>query len=87
MTPNRWRLISQVYSAAREREPSQRTAFLDQECAGDETLRRDLEALLAEDSAAARFVEQPALNAAMRDLVNEPPVSLEGRQLGPRVFQ
>ncbi len=83
MTPNRWRLISQVYNAAREREPSQRTAFLDQECAGDETLRRDLEALLAEDSAAARFLEQPALDAAMRGLVDEPPGSLEGGQLGP----
>ena len=88
MTPNRWRLISQVYNAAREREPSQRTAFLDQECAGDETLRRDLDALLAEDSAAARFPEDPALDPAMRGRVDEPPVSLEGRQLGPyRVYQ
>jgi hypothetical protein len=60
MTPDRWRLISQVYHAAREREPGQRTAFLDHVCAGDEPLRRDLESLLREDGEDALFLEHPS---------------------------
>jgi Tol biopolymer transport system component len=87
MTPDRWRQISRVYHAARDVEPSQRPAFLDQVCAGDETLRRDLESLLREDSADALFLEQPALDVATRVIGDEPHVSLEGAQLGPYQVQ
>ena len=75
--------ISQVYHAAREREPSQRTAFLDRVCAGDEPLRRDLESLLREDSEDALFLEHPALDVATAVLIDEPHVSIEGSRLGP----
>src|SRR5438034_11664610 len=36
MTPDRWQRIEQLYHSAREREGSQRVAFLEEECEGDE---------------------------------------------------
>ena len=46
MQSERWRHIEQLYSAALQRDAAQRPAFLKEACAGDETLRREVEALL-----------------------------------------
>jgi serine/threonine-protein kinase len=47
MTPERWEQIGQLYHAAMELAPTARAAFLDQVCAGDEELRREVESLIA----------------------------------------
>jgi len=47
MTPERWGQIEKLFYSALEREPSERAAFLDKACAGDEELRHDLDTLLA----------------------------------------
>ena len=47
MTPDRWKKIEEVYHSAREREESQRAAFLEEACTGDDALRREVESLLA----------------------------------------
>ncbi len=47
MTPERWQQIEKLFYSALEREPGERAAFLDEACADDEGLRRDVEALLA----------------------------------------
>ncbi len=47
-----------------EIEPDQRAAFLDRACGGDESLRREVESLLALDSQAENFIEAPALEIA-----------------------
>ena len=49
MPAERSQRIEQLYQAARERDPDQRAAFLQQACSGDEALRREVESLLAED--------------------------------------
>jgi serine/threonine-protein kinase len=50
MKSNRLRQrIDELYLSALEREPSRRSAFLAEACEGDEELRRELEALLAQD--------------------------------------
>ena len=46
MTPERWQQIEKLYHAALECKPSQRSAFLDQACQGDEGLRREVDSLL-----------------------------------------
>jgi eukaryotic-like serine/threonine-protein kinase len=43
-------------------EPARRAAFLGENCAGDESLRREVESLLLHDDNAGRFLEVPALN-------------------------
>ena len=50
MTPERWQHVEKLYQAALEREPSQRAAFLERACAGDEELRHEVESLLANDA-------------------------------------
>jgi hypothetical protein len=54
MTPDRWQKIEELYHSAREREGSQRIAFLNEACAGDEMLRREIESLLAEEKSASQ---------------------------------
>jgi serine/threonine protein kinase/formylglycine-generating enzyme required for sulfatase activity/pimeloyl-ACP methyl ester carboxylesterase len=83
MTPQRWQQIDQLLDAALEREPSERAAFLDKACAGDEALRREVEALLASDEQASRFLEAPALEVAAEIMTEDQAESLVGRSLGP----
>ena len=60
MTPERWQRIETLYHAARDREPEERAAFLDQACQGDEELRRRIELLLAQDSPSEKLLDRPA---------------------------
>ena len=59
MTPDRWQRIEELYHSAREREESQRVAFLNEACAGDEALRREIESLLAEEKEAKASWNHP----------------------------
>ena len=72
MKPERWQQIEQVLDGALERRASERGAFLDYACAGDEELRREVEALLANESSAEGFIESPALEVLAPALVQEP---------------
>ncbi|MCI0390107.1 MAG: hypothetical protein MOB07_15255 [Acidobacteria bacterium] len=71
MNPERWEQIEKLYHATLEREPGDRMTFLDRACAGDETLRRQVAALLACDDRAASFIESPVLAFAAGGLAGE----------------
>jgi len=73
MKPERWARIEHLYHAALERGPDERQAYLDEACAGDETLRRQVAALLVCDDQAASFIEAPAVEMAARVLAAESP--------------
>ncbi len=75
MKPERWKQVEQLYHAALEREPDSRVAFLDEACADDEELRREVASLLGYDDRPASFIEAPALEVASRELA-----SLSGAQ-------
>jgi hypothetical protein len=47
MLSDRWRQISDVYDAALARPTADRAAFLDEACAGDTSLRSEIELLLS----------------------------------------
>ena len=64
MEPERWRRIQELFHAALERKEGQRAAFLDEVCAGNEALRREVESLLACERSAEDFMEAPALEVA-----------------------
>ncbi|MGD0222585.1 MAG: protein kinase [Terriglobia bacterium] len=68
MKPERWEQVAQLYSAALEREGSERAAFLREACGGDEDLRREVESLLAREGKDASLMESPALELAARQL-------------------
>lgn len=63
MMAERWRQIETLFVQAIERPDSERRAFLDRVCAGDEELRRELESLLASDTPDELLVELPAAGA------------------------
>jgi len=48
MTPERWARIEQIFQYAAETNIDGRGAFLEEACAGDEELRREVESLLAQ---------------------------------------
>ena len=56
MTPERWQQISELYRSAQLRDAAERDTFLRDACAGDEDLRRDVEALLAKEESAEQFL-------------------------------
>src|SRR4029077_3400733 len=62
MTAERWEQIKGVLHQAMQRPPEQRAVFLDQACAGDSSLRREVESLLAaDDQARSSFLQAPPL--------------------------
>jgi len=48
MTPDRWARVKEVLGAALEKAPHERPRFLDETCASDPSLRREVESLLAQ---------------------------------------
>ncbi len=64
MKPERWREIERLYDAALGRPESERRAFLEETCGGDESLRRQVESLLAGDTQAENFLKSPAVKLA-----------------------
>jgi len=80
--PERWHQISRLYQSALAREASARTPFLTEACAGDATLRREVELLLAYEGDARRFMEAPALETATQARAENRGASLVGRQIG-----
>jgi hypothetical protein len=85
MRPERWRQIDLLYQAALERDATERGAFLDEACAGDEQLRREVESLLAANEKAKEaedFLNQPALQVAAQAIADDQAQSLAPRKLG-----
>jgi serine/threonine protein kinase/tetratricopeptide (TPR) repeat protein len=70
------------WDAAQIASPSERAAFLDRACVGDDMLRRRVEMLLQARSKAENFLESPALHLAAT--LDEPPVREgQGTVIGP----
>jgi serine/threonine protein kinase/Tol biopolymer transport system component len=72
MERDRWENIERIYYAALEHEPEARDAFLDEACAGDAELRREVAGLLACDLPNDSFIQSPAIEIAARAMVAEP---------------
>jgi hypothetical protein len=71
MEAERWQAIERLYHSALKRKTSQRAAFLGEACSGDESLRREVEALLAQAEESGSFLESPALEVAAKALAQD----------------
>jgi eukaryotic-like serine/threonine-protein kinase len=60
MKPERWSKIESIFHKALAADESRRGSVIEESCAGDEELRREVESLLAHHSDSASFIEQPA---------------------------
>ena len=82
MTPARFQTIEKIFLAALEQEPDQVNAFLDTACEGDAVLRREVEALLASDQRAGRFIERSTVGLATKIIENRQVELLVGQTFG-----
>ena len=83
MKPERNRQIDGVFQAALARNQAERAAFLDEACAGDPALRREVEALLSSDEQAEGFIESPAIEIAPELVVDDHKTNVTGKTIGP----
>jgi len=80
MTADRWLDVERLYHAASALPADQRADFLAQACAEDDSLRREVESLLAHDLSAESFLATPAIEALVEVV---PQVVSEGTLFGP----
>ena len=64
MTPERWEQVDRLFHAAIDVEPGSREEFLADACAGDETLRCEVQSLLSSHAPDNSFLETPAADVA-----------------------
>src|SRR6266576_6155666 len=83
MTPERWQQVKQIFQSALERNPAERSAFLNQACADDPALRSEVESLISSHNQAGDSIEAMAAEAATEMLADDPPAGpIVGKQIG-----
>ena len=85
MTPERYQQVADLYQAALEIAPAQRSAYLTEACAGNDDLRQEIEALFSYESQSKKWIDQPALELAARAMSEEQEsstASIIGRSVG-----
>ncbi|HEX8195797.1 MAG TPA: protein kinase [Pyrinomonadaceae bacterium] len=61
MQPERWRKIEEIFDAAIDLPPSERSSFLDEACQNDEELRREIGKLIEQDEKASGLMSRPVI--------------------------
>src|SRR5216117_1040920 len=82
MEPGRWDRITDFYHATIARPSEERASFLGEECHGDESLRKQVEAMVKSHERSGDFIESPAFAVAPELLIDEPTVDLIGQSIG-----
>ena len=83
LTPERWQKIKELFHEALELEANGRAAFLDEVCAGDDDLRREIESLLAAHNEPDNFIDKAAFEVAAELLATGEVPSAIGHIIGP----
>jgi eukaryotic-like serine/threonine-protein kinase len=82
MEPGRWAQITDIYHATIARPPEERVSFVGQQCHGDESLRRQVEAMVKSHERSDDFIETPAFAIAPELLIEVQTVDLIGQSIG-----
>ena len=83
MTAATWQQVERLYLAARDCDGERRAALLDAACAGDPELRREVDALLAQEPHADSFLESRPWAAATPAPENDSTPSANARPMPP----
>ncbi len=78
MSEDRWPEVKKLLDEVLKRSPADRSAFLDQHCAGDAELRSELEVYLELEGEIEDFIERPLVDL----LAGRSPERREGERLG-----
>jgi serine/threonine protein kinase/tetratricopeptide (TPR) repeat protein len=76
--PEKWDQVKELFTLALERDPGERSSFLRQACAGDDSLLAELESLLSSFDGAASFLE----DSPAADLLSAESRVMAGRRIG-----
>src|SRR5215212_10277084 len=77
-----WPRVEELFHAASALGAGEREAYLARECNGDDSLRREVESLVAADESSPGFIEQPALSLGLRVLSEAAAGSFVGTTVG-----
>jgi len=78
MDADRWEKIERLFHEVLQAEPSRRPSILEELCAGDDSLRREVESLLAHHAKATTFIETPAFETPNSAPGLEQPAAIPG---------
>jgi serine/threonine protein kinase/tetratricopeptide (TPR) repeat protein len=76
--PEKWDQVKELFALALERDPEERSGFLRQACAGDDSLRAEIESLLSSFDGATNFLE----DCPAADLLAAQSRAMQGRRIG-----
>lgn len=76
--PEKWDQVKELFALALERDPEERSSFLRQACAGDDSLRTEIESLLSSFDGADTFLE----NCPAADLLSAQSDAMAGKRIG-----
>ncbi|HEY8204597.1 MAG TPA: protein kinase [Pyrinomonadaceae bacterium] len=82
MDPETYQRIQVLLQSALAHEPDKRSAFLDQACEGDESLRSQVASLLISSERAGDFLESPAVEIAAQLVTDHQAKLTKGQALG-----
>src|SRR5689334_19586257 len=82
MTPERWQRVDEIFQAALELKPEERSAFIENACSGNEELRREVESLITADEQGLSVVDEPVFQVAAGLLATDEPELAEGQSIG-----
>jgi serine/threonine protein kinase len=74
-----WTTVKRIHQSALDIDPSERAAFVDASCGGDEALRREVQELLTYAAEAESFLERPAVDVAPKPPYASHEATLVGR--------
>jgi serine/threonine protein kinase len=82
ITRERWQRIKAIFDSAQACAPAERASFLEKTCGDDESLRREVESLLAADASNEDFLSAPAYEFAVGMLAEGEAEFAAGQQIG-----
>ena len=77
----KWEEIKEVFDAALRQKPEERPKFLEEICAGDETVRREVESLLSSFDHAESFMEKPIVGEMAEATTIKKAIFAKGQRL------
>src|SRR5690349_3557376 len=85
MTPERWRQVEEIFQAALDLAPEDRTRYVSDVCAADSQLKRDVESLLSQYDSAGELLDEPVYGNTELNMLEsfvEEKDPMIGRRLG-----
>src|SRR5262245_49921332 len=64
MTPARWQKVKEIFQAALDLAPAERSAFVSKACSDDEAVRNEVESLISSNDRTGKFIDAPAYEDA-----------------------